>query len=76
MWVVDATLDVAPEGLGFVGVGEPKGPEELQGYMWGFSGRLGMMVIMLVMPKSNGIVAKAATRFVGAGLAAGWCGCN
>ena len=44
--------------------------------MWGFSGRLGMIVIMLVMPKSNGIVAKAATRFVGAGLAADWCECN
>ena len=32
-WVVDATLDVAPKGLGFVGVGVPKGLEELEGYM-------------------------------------------
>ena len=31
VWVVDAMLDVVPEGLGFVGVGVPKGPEELGG---------------------------------------------
>ena len=31
VWVVDATLAVVPKGLGFVGVGVPKGPEELGG---------------------------------------------
>jgi len=31
MRLVGATLDVAPMGLGFVGVGVPKGPEELGG---------------------------------------------
>ena len=69
--VVDATLDVAPKGLGFVGVGVPKGPEGLVGYMWGNSGRLGKMGIMWGMPKSNGVVAKVATGFVVAGLATG-----
>jgi hypothetical protein len=43
MRVVGATLDVAPKGMGFVGVGVPKGPKELEGYMWGCSGRLGKM---------------------------------
>ena len=33
MRLVGATLDVAPMGLGFVGVGVPKGLEELEGYM-------------------------------------------
>ena len=71
VWVVDAMLAVAPKGLGFVGVGVPKGPEELRGYMWDCSGRLGKMGIMCGMPKSNGVVAKVATGFVVAGLATG-----
>ena len=33
--VVGAILDVAPKGLGFVGVGVPKGPEELGGDICG-----------------------------------------
>ena len=74
--VVDATLDVPPKGLGFVGVEVPKGLEGLVGCMWGCSGKLGRMGIKWGMPKSNEVAAKAATRFVGAGLAAGWCGCN
>ena len=69
--VVVAMLAVAPKGLGFVGVGVPKGPEELRGYMWDCSGRLGKMGIMCGMPKSNGVVAKVATGFVVAGLATG-----
>ena len=73
VWVVDATLEVAPKGLGCV-VGEvPKGPEGLVGCMWGCSGRLGKMGIKWGMPKSNEVVAKASTGFVGVGLAAGCC---
>ena len=71
--VVGATLDVAPRGLGFVGLGVPKGPEGLVGCMWGCSGRLGKMGIKWGMPKSNEVVAKASTGFVGVGLAAGCC---
>ena len=74
--VVDATLDVPPKGLGFVGVEVPKGLEGLVGCMWGCSGRLGRLVTGWDMLKSSEVVAVAATRFVGAGLAAGWCGCN
>ena len=59
--VVTAKLAVAPKGLGFVGVGVPKGPEELGGYMWDCNGRLGKMRIVWGMPKSNWIVAKVAT---------------
>ena len=69
--VVGATLDVAPKGFGFAGVGAPKG---LVGCMWGYSGRLGRMVIGWDMPKSSEVVAEAATEFVVAGLAAGCCG--
>ena len=76
VWVVDATLDVAPKGLGCV-VGEvPKGPEGLVGYMWGCSGRLGKTGIKWDMPKTNEVVAKAATGFVEASLADGYCGCS
>ena len=74
--VVGAILDVAPKGLGFVGVGVPKGLEELVGCMWGYSGRLGSLGIEWGTPKSNEVVAKAATGFVGAALAAGCCECN
>ena len=74
--VVDATLDVAPKGLGFVGVGVPKGPEGLVGYMWDCSGRLGKTGIKWDMPKSSAVVANAATGFVGAGFTAGCCECN
>ena len=74
--VVGATLDVAPKGFGFVGVGVPKVLEGLVGCMWGCSGRLGKMGIKWGMPKSNEVVAKAGTRFVGAGLAAGCCECS
>ena len=90
--VVGAILDVAPKGLGFVGVGVPKGLEELVGCMWGYSGRLGSLGIEWGMSRSNEVVVRAATRFmgrpsqlivvkattgfVGAGLAAGWCECN
>ena len=74
--IVGATLDVAPKGFGFAGVGAPKVLEGLVGCMWGCSGKLGRMGIKWGMPKSNEVAAKAATRFVGAGLAAGWCGCN
>ena len=71
--VVGATLDVAPKGLGFVGVGVPKGSGGLVGYIWGCSGRLGKMGIKWGMPKSNEVVAKAGTGFVGAGHTAGCC---
>ena len=74
--VVGATLDVAPKGLGFVGVEVPKGLEGLVGCMWGCSGRLGKMEIKWGMLKSNEVVARAATGFVGAGLAAGCFGCS
>ena len=75
VWVVDAMLAVVPKGLGFVGVGVPKGPEELGGgYMWGCSGRLGRMVTGWDMSKSSEVVAEADTEFVVAGLAAGCCG--
>ena len=76
MGVVDATLDVPLKGLGFVGVGVPKGLEGLVGCMWGCSGRLGMMRIKWDIPKSNEVVAKAATGFVEASLADGYCGCS
>ena len=74
--VVDATLDVAPKGLGFVGFGVSKEPEGLVGCMWGCSGRLGKMATGWDMPKSSEVVAEAATGFVVAGLAAGCCECN
>ena len=74
--VVGATLDVAPKGLGPVGFGVPKGLEGLVGCMWGCSGKLGRMGIKWGMPKSNEVVAKAATGFVGAGLAAGCYECS
>ena len=74
--VVGAILDVAPKGLGFVGVGVPKALEGLVGCMWGCNGRLGKMGSKWDMPKSNEVVVKATTGFVGAGLAAGWCECN
>ena len=73
VWVVDAMLAVVPKGLGFVGVGVPKGPEGQVGYMRGCSGKLGKMGIKWGMPKSNEVVAKASTGFVGVGLAAGCC---
>ena len=72
--VVGATLDVAPKGFGFAGIGEPKALGGLEGCMWGYSGKLGRMVRGWGMPKSNGVDAKAATEFVMAGLAAGLCG--
>ena len=68
--IVGATLDVAPKGFGFVGVGVPKVLEGLVGCMWGCSGRLEKMVKGWDMPKSNEVDAKAATEFVVAGLAA------
>jgi len=74
--VVGATLDVAPKGFGFVGVGAPKVLEGLVGYMWGCSGWLGKMVTGWDMPKSSEVVAEAATGFVVAGLAAGCCECT
>ena len=74
--IVGATLDVAPKGFGFVGVGVPKALEGLVGCMWGCSGKLGRMVTGWDMPKSSEVVAEAATEFVVAGLAAGCCGCN
>jgi len=76
VWVMDAMFNVAPKGLGFV-IGEvPNRPEGLVGYMWGCSGRLGKTGIKWDMPKTNEVVAKAATGFVGAGLAADCCECN
>ena len=74
--VVGATLDVAPKGFEFAGVGVPKGPEGKVGCMWGCNGKLGNLGIELGMPKSNEVVAKAATGFVGAGLAAGCYECS
>ena len=76
VWVMDAMFNVAPKGLGFV-IGEVLNrPEGLVGYMWGCSGKLGNLEIELGMPKSNEVVAKAATGFVGAGLAAGCYECS
>jgi hypothetical protein len=72
--VVDATLDVAPKGFGFAGIGEPKALVGLEGCMWGYSGKLERMVRGWDMPKSNGVDAKAATEFAMAGLASGLCG--
>ena len=72
--VVGATLDVAPKGFEFAGVGVPKVLEGLVGCMWGCSGRLGRMVTGWDMPKSNEVDVKAATEFAVAGLAVGWCG--
>jgi hypothetical protein len=46
----------------------------LEGCMWSCSGMLGRMVKGWGMPKSNGVEAKAATKFAMAGLAAGLCG--
>ena len=74
--VVGATLDVAPKGFGFVGVGVPKALEGLVGCMWGCSGRLGKMVTEWDMPKSSEVVAEAATGFVVVGLAASCCEFN
>ena len=74
--VVGATLDVAPKGLGFVGIVEPKALGGLEGCRWGYSGKLGRMVRGWDMPKSNEVEAKAATEFAMAGLAFGWCGCS
>jgi len=72
--VVGATLDVAPKGYGFVGVGASKVLEGLLGCMWDCSGRLGRMVRGWDMPKSNEVGAKAAIELAMAGLAVGWCG--
>ena len=72
--IVGATLDVAPKGFGFVGVGVPKALEGLVGCMWGCIGRLGKMVIEWDMPKSSEVVVEDATEFMVAGLAAGCCG--
>ena len=69
--VVGATLDVAPKGFGFAGIGEPKAMGGLEGCMWGYSGKLGRMVRGWGMPKSNEVGAKAAIEFAMAGLAAG-----
>jgi len=35
VWIVDATLDVALKGFGFVGNVEPKALVGLEGCMWG-----------------------------------------
>ena len=59
--VVIAKLAVAPKGLGFVGVGVPKGLVGLEVCMWDCSERLGRMVRVWGTPKSNVVVAKAAT---------------
>ena len=72
--IVSATLDVAPKCFEFVGIGETKAMVGLERSMWGCSGRLEKMVKGWDMPKSNEVDAKAATEFVVAGLAAGWCG--
>ena len=61
LWVVAAMLVVAPKEQWLVGVGVPKGLEELVGCMWGYSGRLGKMGRVWGTPKSNGAVAKATT---------------
>ena len=74
--VVGATLDVVPKGFEFAGIGAPKVLGGLEGCMWGYNGKLGRMVRGWDMPKSNEVVAKAATGFVGAGLAAGCCECS
>ena len=74
--VVGATLDVAPKGFGFAGIGEPKALGGLEGCMWGYSGKLGRMVTEWDMLKSSEVVAEAATEFVVAGLAAGCCECT
>ena len=74
--VVGATLDVAPKGFGFAGIGGPKALVGLEGCMWGYSGKLEKMVKGLDMPKSNVVDAKAATEFVMAGLVTGLCGCS
>ena len=74
--VVGATLDVAPKGFGFARIGAPKVLGGLEGCMWGYNGKLGRMVKGWDMPKSSGVVAKAATEFVVAGLAAGCCECS
>jgi len=71
--VVGATLGVAPKRFGFGGIGAPKVLEGLEGCMWGYSGKLGMMVRGWDMPKSNEVDAKAATEFAMADLAAGLC---
>ena len=71
--VVGATLDVAPKGFGFVGVGASKVLEGLVGCMWGCSGRLGRMVTGWDMPKSSEVIAEAVTEFVVAGHAVGCC---
>ena len=72
--VVGATLDVAPKGFGFAGIGEPKALEGLEGCMWGYNGKLGRMVRGWDMPKSSEVDAKATTEFAMADLAAGLCG--
>ena len=72
--VVGATLDVAPKGFGFAGIGVPKVLGGLEGCMWGCNGRLGRMVRGWGTPKSNEVDAKAATKFAMAGLVAGWFG--
>ena len=76
--VVGATLDVAPKGFGFAGVGAPKVLGGQVGCMWDYSGRLGRMVTEWDMPlwKSSEVVAEAATGFVVASLASGCCGCS
>ena len=74
--VVGATLDVAPKGFRFAGIGGPKALVGREGCMWGYSGKLEKMVKGLDMPKSNVADAKAATEFAMAGLAAGLCGYN
>ena len=74
--IVGATLDVAPNGFGFTGIGGPKALVRLEECKWGYSGKLGRMVKGLDMPKSNVADAKAATEFAMAGLAAGLCGYN
>ena len=72
--IVDATLDVAPKGFGFVENVELKALVGLAGYMWGYIGMLGRMARGWGMPKSNGVEAKGATKFAMAGLATGLCG--
>ena len=72
--VVGATLGVAPKRFGFGGIGAPKVLEGLEGCMWGYSGKLGMMVRGWDMPKSNEVDAKVAIESAVGGLAAGWCG--
>ena len=71
--VVGATLDVAPKGFGFAGIGEPKALGGLEGCMWGYSGKLERMVRGWDMSKSNGVDAKATTEFAKVDLAVGLC---